>query len=308
MIVQQLKRLLRHVPGAWGIDRYLCHRYTGSYESEPYPRGHYYSPLPDISEVQLRALVLFRKDVDLGPSLDLKPQAQKQLLTELARYYSDFTWPHQPSKDFRFHMAQTFFGPGDAVILHAMLRHFKPKRIIEAGSGFTSALMLDTDERFFQNRIHFTFVEPFPETLLSLGRGNDLERCTLVRDKLQNVSLSTFQQLEADDLLFVDSSHVSKIGSDVNFILFEILPALKPGVLIHFHDILWPFEYSLRWILEGKAWNEAYLLRAFLQYNSQFEVLLLNCFVGRAFRPLMEASMPLFLKDPGGSLWLRKMA
>ncbi len=308
VIVQKLKGLLRHCPGARAIDRYLCYRYTGSHQSEPYPRGHHYSPLPDISEVQSRASILFRKDVDLGPSIDLKPQKQKQLLTELRSYYGDFTWPYQPRKDFRFHMAQTCFGPGDAVILHAMLRHFKPKRIIEAGSGFTSALMLDTDERFFQNGIQFTFVEPFPERLLALVRGSDLERCTLIRNKLQNVPLSLLQQLEANDLLFVDSSHVSKIGSDVNFILFEILPALKSGVVIHFHDILWPFEYSLRWIQEGKAWNEAYMLRAFLQYNTHFEVLLLNSFVGYAFRPFIEANMPLLLKDPGGSLWLRKIA
>jgi hypothetical protein len=86
-----------------------------------------------------------------------------------------------------------------------------------------------------------------------------------------------------------------------------VLPSLKSGVIIHFHDVLWPFEYPLYWIQSGKAWNEAYLLRAFLQYNSQFEVLLLNCFVGRAFTSFMEVQMPRFIKDPGGSLWLRKV-
>jgi len=107
--------------------------------------------------------------------------------------------------------------------------------------------------------------------------------------------------------LFVDSSHVSKIGSDVNRIVFDILPILKPGVLVHFHDVLWPFEYPLQWIMEGKAWNEAYLLRAFLQYNSHFEIVLLNSFVGNVFKEFMEANMPTFLKEPGGSLWLRKV-
>jgi hypothetical protein len=308
MIARQFKRVLRHVPGARALDRYLCHRYTGTYEPEPYPRGHHYSPLADISEVESRAALLFRKEVDLGPSINLQPKAQKQLLGEVARYYSDFNWPKQPSREFRFHLGQTAFGPGDAVILHAILRYFRPKRVIEAGSGFTSALMLDTDERFFQNQIDFTFVEPYPESLLSLLHPNDLGRCTLVRDKLQNVPLTVFHRLEANDLLFIDSSHVSKIGSDVNFILFEILPALRPGVLIHFHDILWPFEYSLRWIKEGKAWNEAYMVRAFLQYNSHFEIILMNSFAGHAMRSLVEATMPLCLEDPGGSLWLRKVA
>jgi len=303
-----LKKIIANVPGCRTIDGYMRYHYTGNRSPELYTRGDYYSPLPDISEVQLRAPTLFRKDVDLGRSIDIRPQMQKQLVTELARYYSDFQWPEQPSQQFRFHFGQDYFCHGDAVILHAMLRHFKPQRVIEAGSGFTSALMLDTDERFLRARTEFTFIEPFPERLLSLTRDSDFERCTLIRDRLQNAPLGLFQQLEANDILFVDSSHVSKIGSDVNYLLFEILPILNPGVFVHFHDILWPFEYPLEWVMAGRAWNEAYMLRAFLQYNSHFEVVLLNSFVGHAFQALMAEKMPAFLKDPGGSLWLRKIA
>lgn len=306
-VLAGVKRLLRYVPGMRSLDRYLRYRYTASYFEEPYPRGHYYSALPDIADVRSRAATLFREDIDLAPSIDLKPEKQLRLLTELAGYYRDFQWPDQPSHDFRFYQDQGYFGPGDAVILHAMLRRFKPKQIIEGGSGFTSALMLDTNERFFDNQIQFTFIEPFPERLRSLMRAEDLQRCDLVQDRLQNFPLARFQQLEANDILFVDSSHVAKAGSDVNFLLFEVLPSLKSGVIIHFHDVLWPFEYPLYWIQSGKAWNEAYLLRAFLQYNSQFEVLLLNCFIGRAFTSFMEVQMPRFIKDPGGSLWLRKV-
>jgi hypothetical protein len=166
--------------------------------------------------------------------------------------------------------------------------------------------MLDTDERFFQKEIQFTFVEPFPKRLLSIVRAGDLERCTVIRDKLQNVPLSIFQALKPNDVFFVDSSHVAKIGSDVNYILFEILPALKPGVVVHFHDVLWPFEYPLNWVVKGRAWNEAYMLRAFLEYNSKFEIILLNCFVGRLFTDFMKVNMPIFLRDTGGSLWIRK--
>lgn len=303
-----LRRVVQYIPGFRGLDRYLRYRYTNNYDPEPYLRGHYYSPLPDISEIQSRADSLFRTEVDLGPSIDLRPEMQRSLLTELASYYGDFKWPEQPSNGFRFHLQQTVFCHGDAVILHAMLRHFKPKRIIEAGSGFTSALMLDTDERFLGRQIHFTFIEPFPDRLLSLLRGDDREKCEIIAAQLQTVPLTVFQQLEANDILFLDSTHVSKIGSDVNRIVFDILPVLKPGVLVHFHDVLWPFEYPLRWIVEGKAWNEAYLLRAFLQYNAHFEIVLLNSFVGNAFSGFMQANMPAFLKEPGGSLWLRKVA
>jgi len=303
----RLKKVVRKIPGVQTIDRYLRYRYTGTFEGELFDRGHYYSPLPDISEVQSRASDLFREEIDLGPSIDLRPQMQHKLLAKLVPYYTEFQWPEQPSPDFRFYVQQNYFGPGDAVILHGMLRHFKPKRVIEAGAGFSSALMLDTDERFLQGQTQFTFIEPFPERLLSLVRTTDLERRTLIRCKLQNVPLTLFNTLEANDLLFVDSSHVAKIGSDVNFVLFEVLPVLNPGVLIHFHDVLWPFEYPLEWIEHGIAWNEAYVLRAFLQYNSQFEVVLLNSFVGHMFKDFMEANMPRFLRDPGGSLWLRKI-
>jgi hypothetical protein len=302
-----LRRVVQHIPGYQTVDRYLLYRYTNSYFPEPYPRGHYYSPLPDISEVQSRAAILFCKDIDLGPSIDLKPEMQQQLLTELAAYYGDFCWPEQPSNDFRFHLGQSVFCHGDAVILHAMLRHFAPKRIIEVGSGFSSALMLDVDARFLQGQTQLTFIEPYPEQLLSLFHNNDLEKCTVIGDKLQNVPLCTFHQLEANDILFVDSTHVSKIGSDVNRIVFDILPILRLGVLVHFHDILWPFEYLPQLIAEGKAWNEAYLLRAFLQYNSHFEIILFNSFVGHAFKELLESNMPMFLRKTGGSLWLRKI-
>ncbi len=302
-----IRRVVEHIPGYRWLDRYLRYRYTGSTYQEPYPRGHYYSPLPDISEVQSRFPILCPGGTDLGPSIDLRPKIQRSLLTELASYYCDFHWPEQPSKDFRFHLQQTVFCHGDAVILHAMLRHFAPKRIIEVGSGFSSALMLDVNARFLQGQTQFTFIEPFPERLLSLIHDNDLEKCTVIDEKLQTVPLATFHQLQANDILFVDSSHVSKIGSDVNRIVFDILPILKPGVLVHFHDVLWPFEYPLQWIMEGKAWNEAYLLRAFLQYNSHFEIVLLNSYIGHVFESFMKKMMPLFLKNTGGSLWLRKL-
>ena len=93
---------------------------------------------------------------------------------------------------------------------------------------------------------------------------------------VQNVKLIEFEKLEPNDLLFIDSSHISKIGSDLNYLLFEVLPSLKPGVIIHFHDILYPFEYPYEWIEKGIYWNEAYLLKAFLMHNKNYEILLFN--------------------------------
>jgi hypothetical protein len=120
--------------------------------------------------------------------------------------------------------------------------------------------------------------------------------------------------LETDDILFIDSSHVTKVGSDVNQILFNVLPALRPGVLVHIHDIFWPFEYPAVWYAEGRAWNEIYLVRAFLEYNSAFEIVLFLSYLERRRPELITALMPLARRRAAGSpnlggssLWLRKL-
>ncbi|PON13546.1 hypothetical protein C2W62_33810 [Candidatus Entotheonella serta] len=157
-----------------------------------------------------------------------------------------------------------------------MLRRQHPRRVIEIGSGFSSSVMLDVNDLFLDNSVQFTFIEPYPERLFEQFRDDDQQRHTVIEKPLQDVLLSLFRELSAGDILFIDSSHVVKIGSDVAYILFHILPALQSGVLIHFHDILWPFEYPEDWIFEGRAWNEAYVLRSFLQFNHMFGYSLLQ--------------------------------
>ena len=167
--------------------------------------------------------------------------------------------------------------------------------------------MLDTNELFFDNQIQLTFIDPYPKTLRSLMRSEDEERAEILEIPIQDVSLDRFRGLEPGDILFVDSTHVSRVGSDVNRIIFEILPSVKPGVLIHFHDIFYPFEYPKAWILEGRVWTEAYLLRAFLEYNNAFEIALFGTYLARFHKAFFEQHMPLCLKDTGGSLWLRRV-
>ena len=128
----------------------------------------------------------------------------------------------------------------------------------------------------------------------------------MIARSVQDVDLSTFAALGQRDILFVDSTHVAKIGSDVNHIMFTILPMLQAGVHIHFHDIFYGFEYPMEWIYNGRAWNEAYLLRAFLQYNPAFRIVFFNTFLEHFFEREFARHMPLCLKNPGGSLWLRK--
>jgi hypothetical protein len=166
---------------------------------------------------------------------------------------------------------------------------------------------LDTNELFFSGEIKTTFIEPYPDLFLSLIKPSDKESIQLLPNKLQEVDPAVFQSLEANDILFVDSTHVSRTNSDVNRILFEILPALKSGVYVHFHDIFYPFEYPKEWVYEGRAWNEAYALRAFLQFNSAFRIVFFNTYLEHFHRSYYEEHLPLCLKNPGGSIWLQRL-
>lgn len=264
--------------------------------------GHFYSPIPDMGFIDRHKGRLFdRTAVDI-PGIDNNVAAQLALVEAFAK----FEMPFKEQKDgLRYYFANPYFGHPDAIALYAMLRHYKPQRVIEVGSGFSSALMLDTNELFLSESICFTFIEPFPERLRSLLRTGDSH--LIIEDMVQNVPWETFGALQANDILFIDSSHVGKIGSDVTYLLTDVLPRLNPGVLVHFHDVFWPFEYPEEWLREGRAWNELYLLKAFLQFNSAFKILLFNSYLGIHHASTLERHLPGFMKSAGGSLWLQKV-
>ncbi len=286
----------------------LCPKRPEDDDAEIYPRGHYYSPLPDRELLKSNSDAFFKTDVESLPGIILNEKNQQTLLEKLAVYYDEFPWIDEKiSTACRFHLNQDFFCHGDAIVLYMLLRHLRPQRVIEVGSGFSSALMLDTNDLFLDSTIRFTFIEPFPKRLHNLLFENDRKNTRVIADFVQDEPLTTFDDLQKNDILFIDSTHVSKIGSDVNHLIFNVLPKLNPGVIIHFHDIFWPFEYPLQWFLNGRDWNEAYLLRAFLQFNTDFEILIFNSFAGHFLNTTIERTMPLFMKNTGGSLWLRKL-
>ncbi len=136
---------------------------------------------------------------------------------------------------------------------------------------------------------------------------NAQKRGTILEKGVQDVPLSVFECLEANDILFIDSTHVCKTGSDVNYLFFEVLPRLKPGVVVHVHDIFHPFEYPKRWVMEGRAWNEVYLLRAFLQFNSAFKVLLFANYLSTFHRESLVAALPMCQGNFGGNIWLQRV-
>jgi hypothetical protein len=271
------------------------------------PPGDFYSPIPDLSDMEARADVIFDGTLRELPGIESRVPEQVALAEVFRSYYADQPWTPeggQPDRRYRFENDQ--FSYSDALFLHFMMRHVKPHRIVEVGSGHSSAAMLDTSELFLDDAVEFTFIDPYPERLMSVLRPTDHERIRILEVPVQDVPLEEFDQLEANDILFIDSTHVSKTGSDVNWIYFEVLPRLANGVYVHVHDIHFPFEYPREWVMEGRAWNEAYLLRAFLQFNSTFEIVVMNTALERFQQAWFHEHMPLCLKNPGGSLWLRR--
>jgi hypothetical protein len=267
--------------------------------------GHYASPIPALKEIRAREDEVFASPTSV-PGIDLRDREQLRLVDELAVFYDDQPFAAGPNGSLRYHYENPWFSYSDGVVLHCMLRRYRPRRLVEVGSGFSSALILDTNDRFLDGTLACTFIEPFPDRLNRLLRGDDARQHRIFQQPVQQVPLETFDELDDGDILFVDSSHVSKVGSDVNRIVFDVLPRLRPGVVVHFHDIGWPFEYSREWIYGGRAFNEAYLLRAFLMFNTDFEVLLFNHYLSVFHKDEVTARLPLWGKESGGSLWLRR--
>jgi hypothetical protein len=246
--------------------------------------------------------------------IDVDVNAQVELAHKFGTYYKDIPFPEKRQNGCRYYFDNDYFSYGDGVVLYSMLRQFKPKRVIEVGSGFSSAAMLDVNEKFCNGDIDLTFIEPFPDRLLSLLGNQDNKRCSIIRADVQEVPASLFADLYENDILFVDSSHVAKTDSDVLHLLFNIIPSLNRGVILHFHDILWPFEYPSLWHDIGRAWNEAYFLHAFLQYNSAFHILYFNSMMEVHHGQVLRSAMPLAMKTPSApltpgntSLWIRKI-
>lgn len=168
--------------------------------------------------------------------------------------------------------------------------------------------MLDTAERFLDGKPKLTFIEPFPQRLNRLLREGDHGTVEVLAQPVQEVDRAVFDRLEPGDVLFVDSSHVSKIGSDVNVLLLEVVPSLPAGVHVHVHDIVWPFEYSRKWTYEGRAWNEVYLLHALLVSNQRLRMTFWSSYLRARHEEYVTAALPLWLRDSGTSMWLETVA
>ncbi len=234
---------------------------------------HYYSPIPDTRQLGKRLELLTQEHPMYG--VDLREAAQLDILNLLKSYEDEY----RQAGDGIFGITQRempSYAPINALALYAFVRHFKPKRVIEVGAGMstkiTSAAMTKNKE---QGQIgEFIVIEPYPTNELRKGY-EGVSR--LIVAKVEDVDISIFKALGADDILFIDSSHTVKPLGDVNYLFLRVIPQLNPGVIIHVHDIFFPVEYlSHHFFNQGLKmfWQEQYLLHAFLLFNHEFEVIL----------------------------------
>jgi len=265
---------------------------------------HFYSPFPSKKVIRNYAFEIVPDQIS---SINLQTEEQINLLCDLERFYISLPFSEVKTNNLRYYYLNSYFSYSDAIFLFLMIRKLKPKKIIEVGSGYSSSVMLDTNELYQNHEIVFTFIEPYPNRLKTLLKKEDLKYVTIHEDIVQNIPLDTFRQLQDGDILFIDSSHTTKLNSDVNYIIHEILPVLSKGVYIHFHDIFYPFEYPKDWFEDGRAWNEQYILRAFLQYNHHFEIILFNSYLEKKIPDVLREKLPLTLKHRGQSIWIKKL-
>jgi hypothetical protein len=271
------------------------------------PPGHFYSPIPNLRELEKQADTLWPVEPPAQlPGVDLRADDQLATFSQVAKLARSFEIHEHPTEPWRYYSDNVAYGIGDALTLHGMLRMIRPRRMIEIGSGHSSAMTLDTVEHYLGGQTELTFIEPYPELLESLLRKGDRARLTIMPTPLQQVPLDTFRELKSGDVLFIDSTHVLKTGSDVAWLYANVLPVLNDGVWIHIHDMFYPFEYPKDWVLEGRAWSEAYLVRAFLAFNTDFQIALFNHWLATFHPDRIANELPAMLGNTGGALWLRR--
>lgn len=262
--------------------------------------AHFYSPLPNISGLDS---AVWQQRFDALPGIQWPEDAARRTLTVLGLCGPEI-------RDLvalgaqGFDDGNTSFSGSDAALLYAIVRARRPRRMVEIGSGNSTAIALHALAA--NGTGTFTAIEPYPSAMVQ-GLA-DAGRITLVADFVQKVPYDVFTALDAGDILFIDSSHVSKIGSDVNHEILQILPRLKPGVMIHFHDIFLPGEYPESWVRDLHLfWNEQYVLAAFMAFNSDFRTYARSAILGDEPYAALYADAFGEPARPGCSFWIERV-
>jgi len=298
--------------------RLVCSpRYFSVWESAGYhivPLYHE-SPVPQPSELEER---LWQQPSEMC-AIDLRDAHQLCLLeafrSRLKAEYDAFPRNVHAAAG-GFHLNNGWFEKVDAEILYCMIREFRPTQMIEVGSGVTTKLSAQAIRKNVEEDASyvcdFTAIEPLPVRIDCKALPPVFN---LIQERVQEVPLGKLTFLQENDILFIDSSHVCRTGSDVNYLILEVLPRLQEGVLIHFHDIFLPWDYPRSWVIDNHRFlNEQYLLWAFLACNPLFEIVWGSYYMLQRNPEALDAAFATFREDitgPGtflpGSFWIRRV-
>ncbi len=283
-----------------------------------YSLSNYYSPLPIESKIKKNINRWNKPSSMVGITYDV--EQYKVLFKELLyKYGAEFN----SLQNYEENQLKGF-GPGypklDALVLYMMIRKIKPKRYYEVGSGLSTYYCNLAANKNYENgdKLIMKCIEPYP-----FGNLKAIQNIEVIEDEVQNIDTNVFLELDKDDVLFIDSSHVVNIDGDVPFLFLEILPILKKGVIVHIHDI--PFPYNTpypaeQWILGETSnspawpmyWNEAMLLQAFLSFNKSYDILMSTPIIRYYDEQFLKKHIQKYKsieQEPNtfSSIWLRKV-
>lgn len=267
-----------------------------------------YSPLNDCAFLEANRDLWAEPTEPAG--IDWNLDHQLEVAREVAGYVEELREIPQESTDPNvFCWNNKFWNKADALVQYGLIRSRRPRRVVEVGCGWSSLMLshaLTKNEAEGVARTAVVQIEPNPrETLMGSLPWHWRQHLSI----LQRAPMSFFEELEANDVLFYDGSHCAKVASDVTWFFFRVLPRLKPGVLIHVHDIFFPHDYREDWVFDrGQTWNEQYVLQAFLMHNDCYRVEICNSYL--AFKQAAKLSeLYRDVQSPRGvSIWLRKIA
>ena len=275
--------------------------------------GHFYSPIHDPEDVKayLASEVFQRQCVRVDALLDF--DAMSALWGQIKG--GALAFPFEQSEAFRYRVLNNQFLLIDSTVASAMVTHLNPRKIVEIGCGWSSAAMFDVLERLQDRRLEqFVCIDPDMSRLDAIDPPAFVERR---RERVQDTPLEVFESLGAGDILFIDSSHVLKAGSDVHYEYLHLLPKLPSGVIVHIHDVFYPFEYPRSWLVrERRAWNEGYLVDLMLSHSDRWEVMFFNHAMMEKCPDVLNEGLKLMdqmdthglkpFQRVNGSIWLRR--
>jgi len=265
---------------------------------------NYYEPLINPKKYLINSL---RKDRKLN-GIDFNIDEQLKLIENFKFNQELVHFPVEKNENFKFYHNNGSYSYGDAEYLYNIVRYFKPSKFIEIGSG-NSTLMVRNAVKAnqFENKnytCNHTCIEPYEQPWLE-----QLD-VKLIREKVEHLDYSIFKNLEKNDILFIDSSHIIRPEGDVLFEYLELLPLLKPGVIVHIHDIFTPKNYLDNWVItEHRLWNEQYILEAFLTLNKEFKIIGALNFLHHNYSDEFDKKHPLSAQNKGhepGGFWIQR--